>query len=725
MQTRSPLLHILRELLLVAAAASAVTFAIPQAALAQTPPQSSFTLEQVLSAPFPTGLTAAPSSGRFAWVFNAEGERNIWIAEPDAATGKYSARAITHYAEDDGQDIGELAWASDSQSIVYTRGGDLEFVDKPYPNPAQEMQGVEQDVWIISLSGGEPRKIGEGHSAAVSPDGKSVAYILKGQVWLSNLDGAPKPAQLIHALGNASQLRWSPSGDSLAFTSDRHDHSFIGLYAFSPPALTYLSPSTDEDSDAVWSPDGKQIAFLRTPSQRDVLPFGAQRTGPPWSIFVYQVATQKTAAILKAREGQGSVFRSVEAANQLFWAAGDRIVFPWEADGWTHLYSVSASGGSATLLTPGNFEVEDVSLAPDRSEILFSSNQGDIDRRHIWRVSPADANPKEITSGTGIETYPVMAAGSSTLAILRSDARVPLRPAIVSASGQMHDLALDQIPASFPAAQLVVPQPIIFPAADGLMLHGQIFLPPHADAGVRYPAVVFFHGGSRRQMLLGWHYMDYYSNAYGMNQYLASRGYIVLAVNYRSGIGYGLDFREALNYGATGASEYNDVQGAALYLRTRSDVDPHRIAAWGGSYGGYLTALALARSSDLYAAGFDMHGVHDWNLEIPNWVSSYNPNAHPDFARIAYESSPIASVSTWRSPVLLVHGDDDRNVPFAETVELADALRKQGVEFQELIFPDEIHSFLLHRSWVTSYSAGAAFLSKHLREPDPSQAVAP
>jgi dipeptidyl aminopeptidase/acylaminoacyl peptidase len=209
--------------------------------------------------------------------------------------------------------------------------------------------------------------------------------------------------------------------------------------------------------------------------------------------------------------------------------------------------------------------------------------------------------------------------------------------------------------------------------------------------------------------------MEYYSNAYAMNQYLASKGFIVLSVNYRSGIGYGLDFREALNYGADGASEFNDVMGAGLYLRSRPDVDGAHIGCWGGSYGGYLTALALARASDLFAAGVDMHGVHDWNLEMPTFVPGYDPRKLADVARLAFESSPISSVSTWRSPVLLIHGDDDRNVPFAETVQLVEALRHQHVHFEELIFPDEIHDFLLRRSWVRAYSAGADFLERELR----------
>jgi dipeptidyl aminopeptidase/acylaminoacyl peptidase len=262
----------------------------------------------------------------------------------------------------------------------------------------------------------------------------------------------------------------------------------------------------------------------------------------------------------------------------------------------------------------------------------------------------------------------------------------------------------------------VVPQQVILSAADGMLIHGQLFLPPKAAA--RHPALVFFHGGSRRQMLLGWHYMAYYSNSYAMNQYMASLGYVVLSVNYRSGIGYGLDFREALNYGAAGASEFNDVQGAGLYLRTRDDVDPKRIGLWGGSYGGYLTALGLARSSDIFAAGVDMHGVHDWNEELQNWTRSYDPS-HSDYARIAWESSPLASVDTWRSPVLLVHGDDDRNVPFSESVALTQALRKQGVQFEQLIFPDEIHDFLLYRSWLAAYTASADFFARRLRENAP------
>jgi dipeptidyl aminopeptidase/acylaminoacyl peptidase len=234
-------------------------------------------------------------------------------------------------------------------------------------------------------------------------------------------------------------------------------------------------------------------------------------------------------------------------------------------------------------------------------------------------------------------------------------------------------------------------------------------MPPPGRAA-RGPALLFFHGGPTRQMLLGWHPMDAYAYMYGLNQYFANEGYVVLSVNYRGGVGYGLNFREAKNFGAAGSSEFNDILGAATFLRARADVDPRRIGIWGGSYGGLMTALGLSRASEYLAAGVDYAGVHDWSTLGANLVPETGRNS----AKVAYDASPVASLDKWTSPVLLVHADDDRNVPFSQTVELVEGLRKHGVEFEQVVLPDEIHDLLRQASWIRFFHAADGFFQRHL-----------
>ncbi len=657
----------------------------------------SFTLEQIMSRPFVSELTAGPG-GRVAWLVNVRGVRNVYVAEPPAHRG----RAVTRFAEDDGQDIGKLRWMPDGKAVVFIRGGDLEFPRTEHPNPLSRAEGVEQGVWIATLDG-KARKLAEGGSVAPL-DATRVLYTKGNQIWSVGLADDAKPAMVAQPRGAVEDLTVAPDGSAVAFTSERRMHGFIGVYRFADKSLRYLDASVDTDQSPAWSPDSKSVAFVRVAAGSRRQGGARREDAEPWSIRVADAATGRGREVWKARAGVGSAFHAL-ASGTLLWGDG-RLVFPWERDGWSHLYSVAEGGGEAALLTPGEFEVEHAALAPDRRTVVFSSNQGDIDRRHIWRVGvTAGAKAAALTSGAGIEWSPVALDGGA-VAFLRSDARQPARAAIQTAGGAVRDLAEELLAADFPASAMVEPQPVIFPAADGMPIHGQLF-PPRGGAAKK-PALIFFHGGSRRQMLLGWHYMYYYNNAYALNQYLASQGYLVLSVNYRSGVGYGLNFREAINYGLTGASEYNDVIGAGLYLRGRADVDPKRIGLWGGSYGGYLTALGLARGSDLFAAGVDFHGVHDWSK-----LRDFGTNVAEE--QKAFESSPMASVKTWRSPVLLIHGDDDRNVPFTETLRLVTALRAQKVDFEELIFPDEIHDFLSYRHWVESYQATVDFFARKMR----------
>ncbi len=709
-------LRVLCLLGLAAGAAVAVAAANdPPAAARQA---GSFTLEQIMSYSFPSNLVAAPRGNRIAWVFNSRGRRNIWVAscaEPCNDAARFTARQLTRYTEDDGQDLGALQFTEDGRFIVYVRGGPRNQAGE-VPNPASDILGAEQAIWVVSWAGGPPRRIDAGSNLEVSSLASPVvAYTKDGKLWIAPVNGASKPSQII-ARGQNGGYSWSPDGRRLVFASNRGTHSFIAVYELGKKSLTYVAPSLDRDSSPRWSPDGKSIAFVRQLARRSDEGGGGMLTAAdrpnPWAIWTADAAGGPAREVWRSTtDADGSLPRMAGQA-LLTWAASGRIIYASEQDGWQRLYSISTSGGVSLALTPGNCEFEEVGWAGDRASFVFSSNCGDIDRRHVWRVALSENTARELTPGEGIEWSPVVTGDGKWLAHFGSDARKPAMPYIRAiAGGAARMLAAGALPADFPSSKLVTPLPVITVAADGLRIHNQLFLPPNCGGANRCPALIYTHGGPIRQMLLGWHYRGYYHGDYAMNQYLASRGYIVLSVNYRSGIGYGRAFREAPNRGARGASEYQDVVAGGRYLQARGDVDASRIGLWGGSYGGYLTAMGLARNSDIFSAGVDLHGVHDWSSG--RFVQSGGLDA--ERRRVARESSPVASVSTWRSPVLLIHGDDDRNVNFAESVDLAARLREQKVEFEQLVFPDDVHDFLLHTHWSAIFQAAADFFDRRLK----------
>ncbi len=679
--------------------------------------QGTFTLEQVLSAPFHSGLVAARSGDRITWASNHKGMRNIWVAEgPD-----FKARQLTSYSEDDGGELSGIQFSADGNALVYVRGEGKDSAGD-YANPTSNPAGEQQTVWSISWTGGTPNKVDAGNSPVISAQGQ-IAYARGGELWMGSLKADEKPKQIV-VRGKSHPVEWSSDGTRLLFVTDREDHSFIGIYDANAPAVTFLSPSVDSDSNPVWSPDGKRVAFVRqtavprdTPDGYFIEPDRAH----PWAIWVADLGSGQAKEIWKSGTTLQDSFPYMAFDNErggLHWAADGRLVFASEMDGWQHLYSISVDGGATKVLTPGDCEVEQWTFSADNKSIFLNSNCGDIDRRHLWTVGVDGGNLKQLTglkSSGGIEWNPVVLSNHQDYFYLGSDAVHPGRVfhgVLNSADNVGSQISPASLEAQFPSDKLVVPQPVTFHSADGLEIHGQLFLPKNLKAGEKRPALIFLHGGPMRQMLLGWHYMYYYSNSYAMNQYLANRGYIVLAINYRSGIGYGRAFREAPGRAGRGASEYKDVVAAGRFLQTRSDVDAKRIGLWGGSYGGYLTTLGLGRNSEMFATGVDFHGVHDWPAD--NWEGKHIP---PEMVKLAHESSPVASVNTWKSPVLFIHGDDDRNVIFSQTVDLVARLRAQGVEIEQLIFPDEVHDFLLNKSWLKAYEASSEYLDRKLGMP--------
>lgn len=667
-------------------------------------------INDLLSAPFPSSLVKAPDHNKIAFVLNEEGVRNIWIAEGP----KFIPSKITSFNVDRGRNISQLGFNSNGNALYY-RLGDPPNRNGEYPNPTSHptYKNDASEIFKINLTDGSIRSLGKG-TKGIEAIGNNFDIVLdKGELYNIQNNEERTAEKWFEVRGSISEFSVSPASTNVAFTSNRGDHSFVGIYDLKKEKIEWIDPSVDNDMYLHWSPDGTKLAFLRIPSEKDRVLFTPVREAEPWSIMVYDMQTKQTERIWTAPKGRGSAFRNVSAKSQLYWTCNDRLVFPYEGNGFTNLYSIKSDGSQLSNISNGEFEVQYVNYDATSCSIFYSSNQDDTDRQHIWKYDINTEIKTQVTSGNGIEWAPVQSK-DGTIFCLRSEANTPSHVGMVK-DGKLKPIWPSSIPSAFSDQSLPGAEQVIFNAPDGMKIHGQLFKPKNIIPGQKLPAVLFFHGGSRRQMLLGYHHRGYYHNMYALNQYMASKGYIVLSVNFRSGIGYGMEFREALNYGANGASEYNDVLGGANYLKSRNDVDHDKIGLYGGSYGGYLTALGLAKDSDVFAVGVDIHGVHDWNEVIKNFVPSYNPQKLAAAAKMAYESSPMHFMDGWRSPVLLIHGDDDRNVPFSETVDLAEQLRKRNVYFEQLIFPDEVHGFLLHENWQKAMNAAFDFFERFLK----------
>ncbi len=753
-------------------AASAVAW--PAVALAQQVGVP--TIAPFLSPASPLTLASARNADRIAWMVYDRGLRNVYTA----AAPDFRAVRVTNFLRDDGTDLTDVKVSDDGRIIVFVRGSAPNRFGW-VANPSHDPSGAERAIWAVRSTGGPAWRVAEGAAPQLSPDGRTVLFTRNGQIYHARvMRGATVTAMdtggvpFIQAWGRNGTPTWSPDGRRVAFVSDRENHAFVAVYDVSTRTVTYLAPSVDCDGGPTWSPDSKRLAFYRRPGT----PFGNQQqrgaggignpagaavsanttslvgnpsggcaagaggalraatTGRPdadgtglrrspgfytatfagghtLELMIADVVTGKSTRVWRNAPGE-SVFTSL--ANMTW--AGNSVIFPVNVpkDEWDRWYRIPVSGGEPSVLTSTDGMIEDatsVALSKDGGHTLYyCTNATDIERRHIWAVSTSGGTPRRVSSGSGIETYPQPLASGASLAVISFDARTPASIAIVPTAGGAPRRIFPTLGAAFPTAKHVVPEVVATKAADGLALSNTLFLPKDMKAGEKRPALIFVHGGPRRQMMPGYHYMQFYHWAYAVNQWLADQGYIVLSINYRSGVGYGKSFANAPNTQGRGNSEYQDVVAGAKYLQGRADVDPTRVGIWGLSYGGLLTSQALARNSDIFVAGADLAGVHLYGNVI-------------DTANLAFRSSAVGAMDTWTSPVFLVHGDDDRNVDFAQTVGLVQLLRARDVYHELIVVPDDLHESMIHANWIDTFDRMGEFLKRFVWNKEKAPSMKP
>jgi dipeptidyl aminopeptidase/acylaminoacyl peptidase len=381
-----------------------------------------------------------------------------------------------------------------------------------------------------------------------------------------------------------------------------------------------------------------------------------------------------------------------------------RVWFLAEHDGWMHLYTVDTTAATPDRkqLTSGRFEIDTVQLSPNGATFYIQSNEQHPGERHLYALSVDGGARTKLTTATGSFSGEV-SPDDTTFAVVHSTASKPpevfLMPNRASAEAKAVTTSSS---ADWRSFKWVEPQLITYKARDGVEVHARLYTPEMLGAKRHpaNPAIVFVHGAGYLQN--AHRYWSSYYREYMFHHLLASRGYVVLDPDYRASAGYGREWRTAI-YRWMGGKDLEDVVDGAKYVTEVHKVDPKRIGVYGGSYGGFITLMAMFTSPDTFAAGAALRPVTDWAHYNHSYTSNILNEPQGDIE--AYrKSSPIYFAEGLKGALLICHGMVDVNVHFQDSVRLAQRLIELRKENWELaVYPVEDHGFVEETSWADEY----------------------
>jgi dipeptidyl aminopeptidase/acylaminoacyl peptidase len=453
-----------------------------------------------------------------------------------------------------------------------------------------------------------------------------------------------------------------------------------------------------ELSRPVWSDDGMKAVLLgRAADNKD-----------RW-IFALDETTGKTRVLAHDHD---DAWLDGPGAETLGWMKGDRdVYFQSERSGYSQLYAVSFDGGEPRALTSGNWEVDDVVLSRDKSRFFLTTSEADPGERNVYEMSADGGARVRLTAAIGRHGA-VLSPDERWFVDVYSYTNKPPELYVQATSAGAASAKLTSSPApDFWEYAWQDPPIVTFPARDGVTLRAQLFKPANFRKGG--PAVIFVHGAGYLQNVHLWWSSDY-TREYLFHHLLMERGYMVINVDYRGSAGYGRDWRTGI-YRHMGGKDLDDQVDAARWLAAHEGVDPKRIGLYGGSYGGFITLMAMFTQPDVFAAGAALRPVTDW----ANYNHGYTSNILnvPQKDAEAYkQSSPIFFAEGLKGALLICHGMVDTNVHFQDTVELVERLielRKEN--WQLAVYPVENHGFIEPASWADEYKRVLDLFEKNLK----------